>query len=489
MRSSIPRGIEWNPLLTLRVVVPSIESARPFGISIMKVNPFRGGFWDWVRNPWGRFSDEVRSERLRQKLTPVGKPTEDQLKHLVNLLSDDDDKYVARDVLKEIGEPAVPHLINALSGPKLWTKTLGGDDRGVGDFFASYKIAIRLLEPYSPPTLLDVVLPRISDSDEDVRESVVQCVAHLGLDASIAPIKNALRGEDTMKPALRGIRSCVSDGSGGTEDFRRAMLEELLRLLESRRSPVKHLAEPLLLLDQDRAITLLTSDDYLTLENNELHKLLEILSKFKADLPMDQIFGFVESLRQDHETYPRQLQYGACLGALVDKEHERAREFVDQAMQSPKENVRQYAREALQRFEGLQGVWNSVCAEVAEKGLANVSRAVQVYFCVSVLDAEVHNGGFHQYFANSSGGTSVFIVGCLEDIGADESASILRRALRVFRPEGPSADRETRAYQLAKLSDVDFETLDGLGREYFRASDKPLELLSSFAIAHKNDLV
>ena len=450
---------------------------------------FRGGFWDWVRSPWTRFRDEADENELRRQLTPVGEPTPEQLTHLVNLLKDDETKYIARDILGEVGEPAVPYIIESLKGAQLWTAKPNTGEFDFGDFFAPYKIAIRLLEPHSPPELLNIVLPRIHQSDKDIRDTAVQCVAQLGLDESILPTKAALNNEETMQWAVWGVRSCLSNGTGGTSDYRNAILDELISLLQCKRVKVKYVADSLLRLDEERAVKLLTSDAFLCLQNNELHKLLEILADFNVDVPTDKVVELAEVLRHDHEEFPGMYQFGACIKLLAAKGHEKSRTLVEVAMQSPNETVRRFAHDAMELLEGVKNLSEIVFSQVDDKGLANVKPAFQVYYCVQVLDGEVGNGGFSQYFANSSGDHAAIAVKSLVEIGAHPTANIVSRALRVFGTDGPSSDQETRAYQLAKLTDADFETLDGLNREYYKATDQPLELLSRFVIQNKQQFV
>jgi hypothetical protein len=58
---------------------------------------------------------------------------------------------------------------------------------------------------------------------------------------------------------------------------------------------------------------------------------------------------------------------------------------------------------------------------------------IQVINFVEEVEAEVNNGGFHQYFNNSSGDNTAEAIEALETIGASAAANLLRQAAAMFR--------------------------------------------------------
>src|SRR5207253_6180924 len=75
------------------------------------------------------------------------------------------------------------------------------------------------------------------------------------------------------------------------------------------------------------------------------------------------------------------------------------------------------------------------------------------YIALYWLVCEVMNGGFHQYFHNSSGDIAPFAIEGLKAVGATESLRILERALAIFPSGTYSTDRETRWKGLKAISD------------------------------------
>lgn len=68
----------------------------------------------------------------------------------------------------------------------------------------------------------------------------------------------------------------------------------------------------------------------------------------------------------------------------------------------------------------------------------------EVFRLVDDLESEVNNGGFHQFFFNSSGDATAETIGALDIIGAHSVAALLRRAAELFPGGFPPKDRQTR---------------------------------------------
>lgn len=85
----------------------------------------------------------------------------------------------------------------------------------------------------------------------------------------------------------------------------------------------------------------------------------------------------------------------------------------------------------------------------------------QGYIAVWWLAMEVNNGGFDQYFRNSSGDAALLALDTLGQSEANETRSLLANALSTFEPVGGyAADREERLYLLKKLPANAFDNLD-----------------------------
>jgi hypothetical protein len=63
--------------------------------------------------------------------------------------------------------------------------------------------------------------------------------------------------------------------------------------------------------------------------------------------------------------------------------------------------------------------------------LLGLSRGFQVVYMTWIVEAEVLNGGFNQYFWNSSGEFADLTPAALREIGATEAAPIMQNALKI----------------------------------------------------------
>jgi hypothetical protein len=99
------------------------------------------------------------------------------------------------------------------------------------------------------------------------------------------------------------------------------------------------------------------------------------------------------------------------------------------------------------------------------------------------LEADVNNGGFDQYYFNSSGDQSRFAPDALRAIGAHQMADIVSQANAVFGPGGPSPDRNTRQAQLFLIAPPDSENpgpWEQLDSDFFAYPDDLAGLLTAF---------
>lgn len=84
-------------------------------------------------------------------------------------------------------------------------------------------------------------------------------------------------------------------------------------------------------------------------------------------------------------------------------------------------------------------------------GYAALTPAERVVFCLDALEREINNGGFQQFFENSSGDHAFDTVESLQTLGANQMAALVRDAIAVFPGGRPAADRGERQDQLDRL--------------------------------------
>lgn len=112
-------------------------------------------------------------------------------------------------------------------------------------------------------------------------------------------------------------------------------------------------------------------------------------------------------------------------------------------------------------------------------GFAKYEVHVQVAICVHQLEAQVNNGGFEQYFYNSSGMFALETILALRTIGALKTASLLEAAILIGYPTGYPADSSFHQKLLAN-SDESMEKLGELDNEFYSYSDDLSGLVNAY---------
>jgi hypothetical protein len=138
---------------------------------------------------------------------------------------------------------------------------------------------------------------------------------------------------------------------------------------------------------------------------------------------------------------------------------------------------------------------NRILGKLATSGRARLHREDLVvqsipqrtFTSVWVLEAEVNNGGFSQYFLNSSAETAPFVVLALEAIGASETADVCERAIDCAFPGGLPADPQAISDAVADFTDAVRSGLNELDDEFFTHPNNLTDLLFAYVAQHPEE--
>lgn len=90
----------------------------------------------------------------------------------------------------------------------------------------------------------------------------------------------------------------------------------------------------------------------------------------------------------------------------------------------------------------------------------------QLVYIVDRFEAEVNNGGFDQFFLNTSGDAAALLPDALRTLNLPELASMAERANAQF-PDGPSRDRSERLTQMDNLPESASEVWNELSAAFY----------------------
>lgn len=148
--------------------------------------------------------------------------------------------------------------------------------------------------------------------------------------------------------------------------------------------------------------------------------------------------------------------------------------------------------ESLKEYDPFRELWNSLVERSSnDPSLGQLSREEQRYFAVTLLEAEVYNGGFDQFFWNSAGDHYHLAVAGLEELGAVASLAILKEAAdTVFGSSGPPVDRAERwrvmDSKVRRLSEIltrhrQSSRLERLDKQFYDDPDRLADRLTAYA--------
>jgi hypothetical protein len=151
--------------------------------------------------------------------------------------------------------------------------------------------------------------------------------------------------------------------------------------------------------------------------------------------------------------------------------------------------------ESLKACDPFRELWKSLVERSSnDRRLISFSDQERKYFAVSLLDGEVFNGGFDQFFSNSSGDHYALAVAGLQDIGALSSLTLVKEAAEtIFGKIAPPADRTERCRimnaKTRQLSEVltrysQTSRLERLNEQFVEDPDQLRERLTTYAERH-----
>lgn len=154
---------------------------------------------------------------------------------------------------------------------------------------------------------------------------------------------------------------------------------------------------------------------------------------------------------------------------------------------------KRYAEEHRQYLASPQALyWSALVDRVyrSEPGFAGLSVAEQHYYTVSVLIGEVYNGGFDQYFGNSSGEHYAQACDGLSVLGAAQTLALLQAAkTALFGSASVPTDQAERQMLMPTYEDEPDQqceaALDALDTRFYKDEEQLGDRLLEFARQHR----
>lgn len=126
-----------------------------------------------------------------------------------------------------------------------------------------------------------------------------------------------------------------------------------------------------------------------------------------------------------------------------------------------------------------------------QQHLERLSDECRVIYLLGCFSGEIYNGGFDQFFTNSSGNHALEVLEGLGTVGATNAGNLLRQALRWFPDSSPATDRERRWQQYQAFSRLTAyqEEMDALDKAFYEDQDNLDQLISAYVDQHQNAFI
>jgi hypothetical protein len=115
-------------------------------------------------------------------------------------------------------------------------------------------------------------------------------------------------------------------------------------------------------------------------------------------------------------------------------------------------------------------------------GIDGLSEKEKAIFAIWWLEAEVNNGGFHQYFWNSAGDNAGLALDSLNKIGATETAKLLKQAIDIAFSGSLPLTRTDRQMELEIEEDKKIDELGKLDSSFYEYQEDFYKMLNNFRV-------
>ncbi|HWG47688.1 MAG TPA: DMP19 family protein [Gemmataceae bacterium] len=433
-------------------------------------------FKEYLKNP-NLFREEVREITQSESAPPA---RESKLVKLVVAMKTRSLEHDELWQLKKAVKKAAPYLLEALRDEDFRRHRYGPNAHDGSPL----ETALDLLEPLGFPdrTCLADLIAMLPPPDE-VSYKILYHLARCGHDEAIEVLKAGLASdrEDCRTYTLMGLEF-LKNSPRGSAKFRAALFEATVpRLHDKEYGPAEHAPRALLVLDRGRAESVLLGEHIFRPDNEQIDDVLKALKDANVAVSGAKLRELLAGIKERATSYPFDYAYAHALILLARTEGPSAAAIFEDAQTWGNAKVKTAAAEAIQLAAGIADPYGFVCTLCEQGGVTDLTKPQLYYLVLWQLDAEVRNGGFSQYFFNSSSDLSCYVVEAAKAVGALEAARIIQKAIALFGEDGPYPDRDERMDQLSR---VDYEAMRKLDTEYYECPENMDELLPQFVASN-----
>jgi len=131
-----------------------------------------------------------------------------------------------------------------------------------------------------------------------------------------------------------------------------------------------------------------------------------------------------------------------------------------------------------------------IMEKIDNSGIENLSNEEKRFYAVYELDNEVNNGGYLQYFDNSSGDLAYLIIKALKSINSNTVLEITKKAIGIYG-KVPSRNQEERMNEISTMTnDYENDLWDECDSFFYKIDDENIaSLLLDYVESNKQKFI
>jgi len=451
------------------------------------------GFWDAVRNPRS-LPDRKKELRQIEKDAAAIRESPESIALLVDYYVFEAESareaWGEKQLLRDLGTRAYPRALEILRDPALHERLLVLRELPHDSPEAPIHRLCDVfdLEAPPPPEAVELLAPFLSSESDGIRKSVALVIASTGCETAVPHIEKSLHDPEEyvrsyalmgMQRALKGERIAAAA---------RSRLFDMVASMwpaDTAFATGDGIPDVLLQLDRERAIARLSEPDVLTAEFKSVWRALEAFRNHSVVIPRDKLLPIIAAAAVEPLEYPKPGILGealACLGACRDPQD---LPVLERYLEHSDGSVTEGAVNGIYAWHRYRETVRDPYDAKKALGWDRLTPAEKHLLSVRFLDGQVNNGGFAQYFFNSSGDRWPEALAGLEAAGAEQHAALLRAVLERFPGSQPATVREKRQDELAKIARRQEDPFHAQDEAWYALPGGLLErLLMKYDLAH-----
>ncbi len=449
--------------------------------------PSRGvGFKEAAKNPrlWKAMTMEGAQEKAFAKETAATISDEDLAnlaEYFIFEIAHEDDAWLAGRTLKEV-DPARRGLLfeSILTKPDNAGRLVKPrpDDSRYGSRTPIERLCRLVDDGICPPSVANFA----RNPEASIRKAAVLAICATGSLEMVPVFEMAARdNEDYVRSyAMMGLNRALKASRLAAKAV--PLLYPIVFQMVREGKNCDESPKLLMALDPVRAVIDMQLANILTVDFPRVFEVLRCFKEPSALPSREKLEELFVGLEQRPRKYPDTYSLGEVLRLIGHHRLPQDESRLSFFMGEENDDVAEGAAAGFLAFHGLERAHEVACVWDAP---ASTPVPLQQYFAIHMMDAEICNGGFSQYFFNSSGDTWELAMSGLENAGSKERLSLLKKAISNIAGGKPSPNRDIRGGQLAKTLRKNDDVFEDLETRYYASKEHLQVLLAKLVMKHQ----